>query len=110
MSGNTDDLCASSFDSTWKMESWKRGTVEGMWASSFRTVCELSASLASVSRRVMNTLPQIALISSMMRVSAGRRTSLTRWKGEKGWKTIDDVVEENVAIKRLEGVFLGKKV
>ena len=110
MSGNTDDLCASSFDSTWKMESWKRGTVEGMWASSFRTVCELSASLASVSRRVMNTLPQIALISSMMRVSAGRRTSLTRWKGGRRWKTIDDVVEENVAIKRLEGVFLGKKV
>lgn len=110
MLGNTDDLCASSLDSTWKMESWKRGTVEGIWASSFRTACELSASLASVSRRVMNTLPQIVLISSMMRVSAGRRTSLTRWKGGREGRTIDDVVEENVAVKGFECVFLGKKV
>ena len=51
----------------------------------------------------------MALISSMMRVSAGRSTSLTRWKGGKGG-TIDDVVEENVSIEGFEGVFLGKEV
>ena len=103
-------MCASSFDSTWKIESWKRGTVEGTAASSFRMACELSESLASVSSRVMKTLPHIVLISSIIRVSAGSKTSLTSLKREKGIGTIDDVVEESVAIERFEGVFLGKKV